>query len=84
MTEIKTKTLLNNETVDAVDVPIKQPNEVWSEYLLEDGTTVRVKLAVGSILRAVDRYDPDDNPVYIVKGTVVTVPVVPDNLRKKK
>ena len=83
MPEIKTKTMVNNEMVDAADVPIAQSAEHWNEYKLEDGVTVRVKFAVGSIMRIPGKYDPENNPLYIVKGTVVSIPVVPENLRKK-
>jgi hypothetical protein len=82
--ETKIKTMVNGQMVDASDVPITQSNEVWSEYKLEDGTTLRVKFAVGSFMRLTGQYDPEDNPVYIVKGTVLTLPiVVPDDQRKK-
>ena len=82
MPETKIQITLNNQTVDAVDVPILQSNEVWSEYNLEDGTTLRVKLVIGSIVRLSDQRDPEGNPIYLTKGTVVSVPIVPDSLRK--
>jgi hypothetical protein len=67
----------NGEMIDASDVPITLANEHWNEYKLEDGTTLRVKFTVGSIIRLDGVRDPENNPVYSVKGTVVTIPVVP-------
>jgi hypothetical protein len=81
--ETKIQMSLNGQMVDASDVPVTQANETWSEYKLEDGTTLRVKLAVGSIVRLADQYDLEGNPVYVVKGVVVSMPIVPDSQRKK-
>jgi hypothetical protein len=82
--ETKIKTMVNNVPMEAFDVPVIQSNEIWSEYKLEDGTTLRIKFAVGSIMRLAGEYDPENNPIYIVKGTVLTVPlIVPESLQKK-
>jgi hypothetical protein len=81
--EIKIKTTIDGKPVDAADVPVIQSDEHWNEYKLEDGTTLRVKFAVGSIIRLIGQLDPEGNPIYSVKGTVVTIPIVPDNQRKK-
>jgi hypothetical protein len=81
--ETKVQMTINGQTILGADVPVAQSNEVWSEYRLEDGTTLRVKFAVGSIVRLTDQYDPEGNPVYVVKGTVVSIPIVPDGQRKK-
>jgi hypothetical protein len=79
VSEVKVKITLNGQTVDAVDVPITtQPEERWSEYKLEDGTTLRIKFVVGSIIRVSGQYDAEGNPVYMIKGNVVSVPIVPD------
>lgn len=84
MPETKIQITMNDQVVEAVDVPILQSNEVWSEYKLEDGTMLRVKLVVGSIIRLIGQCDPEGNPVYLSKGTVVSIPIVPDSLRQKK
>jgi len=39
--------------------------EEWNEYLLEDGTRLRVKLVVTKILRT-NQIDPEGNPVYVI------------------
>ena len=50
---------------------------------MEDGSTLRIKFAVGSVMR-LDDFDADGNPIYVVKGTLLTIPlVVPDSLKKK-
>ena len=39
--------------------------EEWNEYLLDDGTRLRVKLVVTKILRT-NQIDPEGNPVYVI------------------
>jgi hypothetical protein len=83
VSEIKIQILYNGRMADAIDVPIVHSNELWSEYKLEDGTTLRVKLAVGSIARVVGEYDAEGNPVYVAKGVMISVPLVSESQRKK-
>ena len=83
MPETKIQMTINGQAIQGSDVPIIESSEVWSEYKLEDGATLRVKFAVGSFVRLADQQDPEGNPVYLVKGTVVSVPIVPESLQKK-
>jgi hypothetical protein len=82
--ELKAKAMIDGKLLDGVEVPIVDSKEPWSEFTLEDGSVLRVKLAVGSVVRVTGRYDPEGNPVYAVKGTTaLVIPSVPDHLRKK-
>ena len=84
MSETKTKTMFNGQLFDGVEVPVAESTERWSEYKLEDGTTLRVKHVVSSIVRLDKVYDPEKNPVYVTKGTNVAATVlVPEHLRFK-
>ena len=68
---------------DAVPVEANQSNEYWNQYLLEDGTVLKVKTVVTNIMRLIDEYAPDGDPVYVIKsGNVVTV-TCPEGLKKK-
>ncbi|MBI2858663.1 MAG: hypothetical protein HYX90_06265 [Chloroflexi bacterium] len=69
--------------VDALEVRFKGIREDWNEYDLEDGTTLRMKAVVAEIIRVVDQYDQENNPVYMVKSTNMLVVKAPDNLKKK-
>ncbi len=63
-------------------IPISQSQEYWNEYILQDGSVVRLKAVTTEIWRILDEYDTDGNPVYFVKsGNVLTV-IAPDNLRR--
>jgi hypothetical protein len=82
--EIKTTLILNNQPVEGLDIPFTQLAENLNEYKLEDGTILRVKFTVASVVRLADQPDLEGNPTYIVRGTLVTFPIVPENLKKKK
>ena len=57
-------------------------SEPWNEYLLEDGSTIRLKLVVKDIIKT-DKFHPDRTPVYIVQSTNVVDARVPENLKQQ-
>ncbi len=71
------------EEVDALEVKYKSVREDWNEYDIDDGSTIRVKLLVSDIVRLVDKFDPEGNPVYVVKSGNVVFIKAPDNLKRK-
>lgn len=78
----RVKANLNGEWVDAEEVHVNSMNEHLNTYLLDDGSTVTMRAVVISIVRAIDRYDPEGNPVYVVKSQNVLSVSAPDRLRK--
>lgn len=64
-------------------MPFQVGNENWNEYLLEDGTVLRVKLVATEVVRLDDVYDPDGDPVYIIKSQNVVASSVPEKLKKR-
>jgi hypothetical protein len=80
----KTKIALPTGTFDAVDVPVKETVERWTEIELEDGARLRVKPLVISVARVEGQFDQDGNPVYAVKGgQTLAIVSVPDNLKRR-
>ncbi len=71
-----------NGPVDADELGFRPLNEPWTEYLLDDGTVVRLKLVVTAAYRLEDQYDTEGNPVYVLTSTNVLKVSAPDNLRK--
>lgn len=69
---------------DATLMPFQVGNESWNEYLLEDGTVLRVKLVATEIMRVDNAYNGDGDPVYLIKSQNVVASSVPEKLRKKK
>jgi hypothetical protein len=79
-----TATLPGGKVVDAVEVPIEESLERWSELKLEDGSTLRVKMTVISVSRIQGMWDPQGNPLYMVNmSPVMAVVEAPEHLRKK-
>jgi hypothetical protein len=77
-------TLPGGSVVDAVEIPIEESLERWSELKLEDGSILRVKMAVVSVSRVQGMWDPQGNPFYMVNmSPVMAVVEAPEHLRKK-
>lgn len=69
--------------VDGSEVEVKESTERWSEFQLEDGSTIRVKPTVLGAIRIDNQYDPEGKPLYAMKiAQVVVVTDAPANLRK--
>ena len=86
MAERKTKVQLapGGPMVDGVEVPVDESTEKWSEYKLEDGTTLRLKQVVMEVVRATGQYDAEGNPMYAVKAQpVLSIVDIPDKLKRK-
>lgn len=78
----KRKIQLGQEIVDATPLTFRSSGENWNEYLLGDGTVVRVKLVATEAFRIDGRYDNEGNPLYLVRSSNVMVVSAPPSLRK--
>lgn len=80
----KVQTTPNGAQLDGFEIPVRTANEKWSEYELEDGTVIRMKQVVFEIIRVVDTWDAEGNPMYVTKASpVLNIVSVPDSLKKK-
>jgi hypothetical protein len=61
----KTITALGKQ-IDVTDVPIKEAEEFFNQYVLEDGSVLKVKSVATAMLRVDGQYLPDGSPIYIV------------------
>jgi len=84
MPEIKKTIPLFGHDVEVTEVPVRKADEPWSQYELEDGSVIRHKGVVTSVVR-LNQYNPaDGKPIYLVlTSPVVVVDNVPDGLMKK-
>lgn len=57
---------------DATEVGFRPSGEHWNEYLLDDGTVVRIKLVVTGVVRVDGMRDQKGQPVYLIESTNVT------------
>jgi len=72
----------DNTPVDGFDVPVEQSTDRWSELQLEDGSILKVKPIIANVVRVPDRFDPDGNPIYVIRGGITMVVLeVPENLK---
>jgi hypothetical protein len=75
-------TLPTGEEVEADVIGYRANVEHWNEYLLDDGTVVRLKPVVTEVLRLEGQYDQHGNPGYIIQSTNVTAVDAPEELRR--
>ena len=78
----KIKISFGNEIVEATPVVINQSSEHFNQYILDDGTVLRMKLVATKAFRLDDRYDQDGNPVYFVQSTNVLSADAPTHLKR--
>jgi hypothetical protein len=74
----------DGQPVDALELSFQNAREHWNEYLLDDGSLVKLKPVATEVFRIPDRYDPDGNPVYVIKSTNIVIVNAPENLKQKK
>jgi hypothetical protein len=64
-------------------VEIRQADEHWSTYILADGTALRAKQVATEVWRVVDEWDPEGNPLYLMKSQGIMTVTAPEQLRRK-
>lgn len=70
--------------VEGRDVDISESTERFSELRLEDGTILRIKPSVLQVTRLVEQWDPEGNPIYVVRSqNLVLVSEAPAELKRK-
>lgn len=70
--------------VQATEIGFRSSGEHWNEYLLDDGTVVRIKLVATAAHRVDGMFDQEGNPVYVVQSTNVMNVSSPDDIKGKK
>lgn len=68
---------------DATMLTFRTTAEDFNEYLLDDGTVVKLKVVVTEVARIDNLYDPAGNPVYVVQSANVMAIDSPDEMRKQ-
>ena len=72
--------LPDGRKIEATDVDFKTEKEDWSEYTLVDGSVLKFKTIVSSIIRTED-YSPTGDPIYIIRSTNVSRVKVPEEMK---
>jgi hypothetical protein len=76
--------LQTGQEVEGTVMPFQVGGEHFNEYVVEDGTILKVKLVVTEVLRIDGAYDVEGNPVYLVGSTNVTSVSPPESLKQKR
>lgn len=80
----KVQAVAGGPLVDGLEIPVLESSEKWSEYKLEDGTTLRIKQVLIEVVRT-GGFDAEGNPTYVVKAQpVLSLVDVPENLKRKQ
>jgi hypothetical protein len=72
--------LPDGRVIEGTTMPFQTGGEHWNEYLVDDGTVVRVKLVVKEIIRLDGEYNDQGDPIYTVESTSVSAISVPEEL----
>lgn len=79
----KKRITVGAQSVEATPMPIVNSSEVWAEYLLGDGTVIKVKFAVTEILRLEGQFNDVGDPQFYVRGNqLVNAVNCPEETRK--
>lgn len=68
---------------EATELTFNASGEHWNEYLVEDGTVIKLKTVVTEIVRIDDMYDGEGNPVYLAKSQNILAVNSPDSVRRQ-
>lgn len=71
MSRPKKKVNFQGSEVEATPVSPTSSSEYWNQYLLEDGSVIRMKLVATEFLKIDGVKDSEGNPVYVIKSTNV-------------
>lgn len=77
-----TRVAFGGRTVDGEVIPVDESTERWSNIVLTDGTTIRLKPVVTDVIRLAGVFDAEGQPVYVVKSTNVMTVAAPATLLK--
>ena len=72
MAEEKITINLGGREVEAIPIDVNQTHECWNEYLLEDGTVLKMKLVLKKVMRVANEFDAEGNPIYVMQSTNVS------------
>ena len=82
MPEEKMTINFGGRQVEATPIDVNQSSEKWNDYLLEDGTVLKMKLILKKVMRVDNEYDAEGNPIYVMQSTNVSTITAPKDLKR--
>jgi hypothetical protein len=74
--------LPDGREIDVIEMPFQTGAEHWNEYVVNDGTVIRLKTVVTDVLKVEGQFDASGNPAYYLKSSQV-VSVSPSDRAKQ-
>lgn len=79
----RVKVTIGGKLVEGVEVPIEETVERWTDVMLKDGSHLRVKMTVITVIRVDEIPDPQGNPTFSI-NMAPTIAVIDVPSRPKK
>ena len=79
--EQRLKVEFQNRVEEAVRVGFEADKETWNYYVLDDGTTMKMKTVVSDVVRLLSTCRQDGEPIYMVKSTNIVETIAPEHLK---
>jgi hypothetical protein len=79
----KRKINLGDREYTAEEVPFEAEREGWNNYVLQDGTALKLKTVLAEVLRVEGAWAPNGDPLYLVNASNVVVTNAPEHLKRK-
>mgnify|MGYP001602353913 FL=1 len=67
---------------EATVLEFQNAREHWNEYLLDDGTILKLKPVATEVMRIDGVFDAQGQPVYVVMTTNIVTANAPEHLRR--
>lgn len=78
-----TKTITYGNQIIKVEIMKYEGLELWSEFILNDGARFRAKVLVREVLKAVDVFMDNGDPLYVIMRDSLAIMEIPDELKRK-
>ena len=77
-----TKVTIGGKNRDAKQIEVIEAVRPWTDFLLEDGSRLRVNVVIDAVHRIEGEFDQRGNPIYLVNARTVSSTFSPETLRK--
>jgi hypothetical protein len=77
------KVNFQGQMVDAESVEFEADKELWSTYILHDGTALKIKAVLTDVSRLEGIFSPTGDPVYLVQASQILHINAPESLRRQ-
>lgn len=78
-----TKVNVNGKLRDAEVVDVVESARPWADFLLADGTRLRMNVVVDTVYRLVGEFDARGNPIYYTNARTVASTISPEEMMKR-